>query len=82
VIEFRTVKTDEELQNALDVEVKNHLYSIAMTGWESPAIPLLLTLDETLPLVAVYANKSTLNGPGSAFAVNLTFGFISLGQYR
>jgi nucleotide-binding universal stress UspA family protein len=62
-IEFRTVKTDEELQNALDVEVKNHLYSIAMTGWESPAIPLLLTLDETLPLVAVYANRNKEHAP-------------------
>lgn len=59
MVDFRTVKTDEELQNAVDVEVKNHLYSIAMTGWESSAIPLLLSLDETLPLVAVYANRST-----------------------
>lgn len=58
MIDFRVIKTDEELQNQLDVEVKNHLYSVAMTGWESPAIPLLLALDETLPLVAVYANRS------------------------
>ncbi len=57
--DFRVAKTDEELQNALDVEVKNHLYSLALTGWESPAIPLLLALDETLPLVVVCANRST-----------------------
>lgn len=56
--DFRVAKTDEDLQNSLDVEVKNHLYSMALTGWESPAIPLFLALDETLPLVVVYANWS------------------------